>query len=175
MQTNDAQMAVIGLTANVNGATLLEKRVNSRFSGRHVFVPPGLATVPQCQRLLRKALAAPCAHSEEAPELAPELCVAWAARMELLVKEIALAPWWSLALAQSRLTPRQLLVASRVCLSEVCEACETPTPSLRPGTGQSRPPTPPRKAEGSHLLRPLLRQAGRTASSCRRSSGSRLR
>ena len=58
LQTEDAQMAVVGLTTRVDAADLLEKRVRSRFSQRLLLVPP-LVTTDDCAALIRHTLALP--------------------------------------------------------------------------------------------------------------------
>jgi origin recognition complex subunit 4 len=58
MQTDDAQMAVIGLTTRVDVADLLEKRVRSRCSQRQLWLP-ALDTTADCARLLAAALTLP--------------------------------------------------------------------------------------------------------------------
>ena len=68
LQTEDAQMAVVGLTTRVDAADLLEKRVRSRFSQRLLLVPP-LVTTDDCAALIRHTLALPA--TMPPPAIAP--------------------------------------------------------------------------------------------------------
>lgn len=65
MQTDDAQMAVIGLTCRIDVADLLEKRVRSRASQRQVLLP-ALETTDDCSRLLQA-----CPAPEPTPNFTP--------------------------------------------------------------------------------------------------------
>ncbi|GBG84494.1 hypothetical protein CBR_g38777 [Chara braunii] len=57
MQSSEAQAAVLGLSCRVDADQLLEKRVRSRFSQRHLlFLPP---PVEECFRILKEVLTLP--------------------------------------------------------------------------------------------------------------------
>ncbi|KAL1522686.1 hypothetical protein AB1Y20_017662 [Prymnesium parvum] len=128
MQSDDAQMAVIGLTARNDAVDLLEKRVRSRFSQHIIFCPSALASVDECQRLLQAALAPPRTDIAPSPAGADAYREAWALQLEAVLAAIPHSPSWRQMASEQRLVPGQLINAVRICLSEL--NAERPLPSL---------------------------------------------
>lgn len=119
MQSDDAQMAVIGLTARNDAVDLLEKRVLSRFSQHIIFCPTALSSVEECQQLLSTALALP--QIDNSPNItgADAFCRMWSMQLSSMLAEMASSPFWNQMASERRLVPRQLINAVRICLSEL--------------------------------------------------------
>lgn len=148
MQTEDAQMAVIGLTARVDAADLLEKRVQSRFSRRQMR-PPLLNAIAvgdehqasDCARLIDSALALPAAEERPgrhaytvlqvgrryAAEAIDAYARAWAAAVKSLCAGLSGSSVLRRRLLQG-LSAGELLTAVRLLLVDLSEA--KPLPSI---------------------------------------------
>uniref|UniRef100_A0A7S2IKV5 Origin recognition complex subunit 4 C-terminal domain-containing protein n=1 Tax=Haptolina brevifila TaxID=156173 RepID=A0A7S2IKV5_9EUKA len=120
MQTEDAQMAVVGLTTRIDCADLLEKRVRSRCSQRQLLVPP-LENIDDCTRLLQRALTLPNPADMPASGFATKAAAfysAWSANTRALLTSLG-----SSTLLRRRLgigvSAGQLQVALRFALSEL--------------------------------------------------------
>ena len=127
MQTEDAQMAVIGLTTRMDVAELLEKRVRSRAGHRQMWLP-ALDHPADCQRLLTTALQLPEVKAgdspnmlRDTPEHARRFCEAWAANTAHLCAQLPYS-----AILKRRfstgVTPNQILTALRLTLSSLSSA-----------------------------------------------------
>ena len=121
MQTEDAHMAVIGITTRTDAADLLEKRVRSRASQRQVQVP-SFESTDDCARLLQAALPLPDPNAAGAgpafANKADPFCKAWAANTASLCASLATCGALRRRLTLG-LTVGQLQVALRLALSEL--------------------------------------------------------
>ena len=123
MQTEDAQMAVIGLTTRIDVADLLEKRVRSRCSQRQMWLP-ALDSTASCARLLASALALP----EVAPgetvsvgataEQTKRFRRAWEASLKCICAQLPHSPALRRRLSCG-ITPSQVSTALRLCMAEL--------------------------------------------------------
>ena len=123
MQTEDAQMAVVGITTRVDVADLLEKRVRSRCSQRQMWIP-ALETPSQCATFFTAALALPDVPPgtspvpEATPEQAKRFRAAWCAQAECINASLEFNATLRRRLSMG-VSPKQLDVALRLALSEL--------------------------------------------------------
>jgi len=120
MQTEDAAMAVVGLTTRIDISDLLEKRVRSRCSQRQLLVPP-LTSADDCSRVLSVALALPTLEGF-GPVFAAKARAyhhAWGANTVAVCASLATeAPQLTRGLSMG-ITAGQLQTALRLVLSEL--------------------------------------------------------
>jgi len=118
LQTAEAQLAVIGLTALCDAPDLLEKRVRSRFSGRMLVVPP-LNSVSDVSMLIDSALALP-------PSMPSRYASLWAHHVRILLKKLDQCKPLRLRL-QLGMSQRDVLMAVRLLIAELGPACPLPS------------------------------------------------
>ena len=122
MQTEDAQMAVVGLTTRIDVADLLEKRVRSRCSQRQLLLP-ALTGADDCSRVLGAALSLPSLHtySSAFAAKAKPFHTAWSANSAAVCASLATeAPQLKRRLSMG-VTAGQLQTAVRLALLELSE------------------------------------------------------
>ncbi|EOD23897.1 hypothetical protein EMIHUDRAFT_223086 [Emiliania huxleyi CCMP1516] len=126
-QTDDAQMAVIGLTSRVDALDLLEKRVRSRFSGRQLALSY-LPTVADATSLLRRALSEPVPAEAKSVDgrLVRPFHGAWASAVDELCAALEASPTLERLLWHG-LTPRTLLAGLKLHLAALSPAAPLPT------------------------------------------------
>lgn len=128
MQTEDAQMAVVGLTTRIDVADLLEKRVRSRCGHRQMWLP-ALDHPADCARLMKSSLALPAVAvgdsptASDTPEKAKRFCEAWAAQVALLCAQLPYSSDLRRRLSIG-VTPTQLQTAVRLAITDL----GTPSP-----------------------------------------------
>ena len=126
MQTDNASMAVIGLTTRIDVADLLEKRVRSRCGHRQMWLP-ALDKAADCVALLESALKLPDVPADssptatDSPERAARFCEAWAAQSAHLCAQLPYSTLLRRRLSVG-VTPNQLQMALRLALSELSSA-----------------------------------------------------
>ena len=122
MQTEDAQMAVVGLTTRIDVADLLEKRVRSRCSQRQLLLP-ALTGADDCSRVLGAALSLPSllTYSSAFAAKAKPFHTAWSANSAAVCASLATeAPQLTRRLSMG-VTAGQLQTAVRLALLELSE------------------------------------------------------
>ena len=127
-QTDDAQMAIVGLTSSVDALDLLEKRVRSRFSGRQLLVPY-LREHSQCAQLVCDSIQ-DAADESESISLAGGAAFksAWKTHVSSLHGSLLRSRFIARRL-QTGLVPRQLVAAAKLVINELSPA--NPFPSVR--------------------------------------------